>query len=467
MIEDKKQDLPEESQQEQLQQQQPPQSNVSIIANKEKMQKIIAITIVVLSIIALYILFFTGDNNTKQAQDPIGPRTTVTEQLSQPDFDDIATITSNNNNKQLDTNTTNSENKDNRDPQSKEGETDKESSKEKKKVKKKPKKLSAPHAPTPPPPPPPKLAAKKSSLPKPADARAYQEDLARHRQHSLDLRGSNIMVFGGGGSNNSENDNDDSNSDNSNGNNQGKGKKKSSQYLGFDEGIIEDQTLEESDADSNIATIISDMTRTLAQGKVIYAIMETAINTELEGSVRAIVSRDIYAESGKNILIRKGSRLVGTYDTSVSGGQTRVDVTWDRVITPSGIDVKMESKGTDSLGRSGIVGKVDPKIKEKLMNAFLTSYLIPYATMVATNTGNDKMEFLQGYDGNPLLGGTTRSLLMQNANKEFSNIARDAINDSISTKISIAVPQGTPVNVIVMKDLIFPKEAISTIKLHH
>ena len=43
------------------------------------------------------------------------------------------------------------------------------------------------------------------------------------------------------------------------------------------------------------------MNLVLGRGKILDAIIETAINTDFGGEIRAIISRDIYSEWGKNI----------------------------------------------------------------------------------------------------------------------------------------------------------------------
>ena len=80
-------------------------------------------------------------------------------------------------------------------------------------------------------------------------------------------------------------------------------------------------------------TQITDLTRTILQGKIINAALETAIDTDIASDIRAVITRDVFAEEGKNILIPKGSRIIGAYSTNVSAGQTRVTINWNRIIS--------------------------------------------------------------------------------------------------------------------------------------
>jgi type IV secretion system protein VirB10 len=95
------------------------------------------------------------------------------------------------------------------------------------------------------------------------------------------------------------------------------------------------------------------------QGKLIDAELETAINTDLPGQIRAIVSAPLYAEQGREPLVPPGSRLNGVYNSAVRKGQVRVFAIWNRLIRPDGIEITLDSAVTDALGRAGMVGETD------------------------------------------------------------------------------------------------------------
>jgi type IV secretion system protein VirB10 len=116
-----------------------------------------------------------------------------------------------------------------------------------------------------------------------------------------------------------------------------------------------------------------DMNLVLAKGKVIEAVLETAINSDFKGEVRAVISRDIFAEQGKMILIPKGSKVFGVF--SISSAYGRVDIVWNRIDLSSGYTINLDGIGIDNLGRKGDQGRVDNKYRERLTNAVLSSAL--------------------------------------------------------------------------------------------
>ncbi|WP_353287987.1 TrbI/VirB10 family protein [Wolbachia endosymbiont (group B) of Gerris lacustris] len=130
-----------------------------------------------------------------------------------------------------------------------------------------------------------------------------------------------------------------------------------------------DAILSNTSAQSSKATKAGKLGLMIIQGKVIDAILETAISSDLQGMLRAVVSRDVYAETGDTILIPKGSRLIGGYSFDSNVAKARVNINWNRIILPHGIDVAIASSGADELGRAGIAGIVDNKIASALFSS--------------------------------------------------------------------------------------------------
>ncbi len=97
----------------------------------------------------------------------------------------------------------------------------------------------------------------------------------------------------------------------------------------------------------------SDPSHFLLAGEVIQATVESAVNTDFSGPIRAIVSRPVYSYKGKHVLIPAGSRLLGEYQQVVHEGQERIWIRWGRVILPEGSSVWLDAPSTDGLGRVG------------------------------------------------------------------------------------------------------------------
>ncbi|MDP5218816.1 TrbI/VirB10 family protein [Ruegeria sp. 2205SS24-7] len=177
--------------------------------------------------------------------------------------------------------------------------------------------------------------------------------------------------------------------------------------------------------------------RTLTQGSVIQAALQTAINSDLPGSVIAVVAEPVYAFSGNQVLIPRGARLFGQYRSGVEVNQKRILVLWTRILTPDGTSMQIASVGGDQLGRSGLTGLVDTKFDERFGGAALIS-IIGAAPAVAANQIEDD--------------------LARDVAREITGDLEDATSSVIADQISIAptiyVDQGAMVTVLVDRDVV-------------
>ena len=121
------------------------------------------------------------------------------------------------------------------------------------------------------------------------------------------------------------------------------------------------------------ATPMADPANTITQGTLISAVLETAIDSDLPGYVRAIVSQDVRSFDGSRILIPRSSRLIGQYKSGLSAGQTRTYVLWSRLIRPDGASVAIASPATDFAGRTGLTGEVNSHFMKRMGGAMLLS----------------------------------------------------------------------------------------------
>ncbi len=114
---------------------------------------------------------------------------------------------------------------------------------------------------------------------------------------------------------------------------------------------------------------------TVTQGTMIPAILETAINTDVPGFVRAVVSQDVRSFDGSRVLIPRSSRLVGQYQSGLQAGQRRAYVIWQRVIRPDGVTVSIQSPATSFDGTAGLQGDVNTHFFSRFGSAMLLSVI--------------------------------------------------------------------------------------------
>lgn len=213
----------------------------------------------------------------------------------------------------------------------------------------------------------------------------------------------------------------------------------------------------EKSAVSVKTTLVGDRVHAINQGKLLTAILETAINTEIPGSVRAIISRDVYGESGNDVLIPRGSRLYGSYSTKVTRGQGRVDISWTRLIRSDGVDLAIAFKASDQFGRSGIPGAVDNKYGSVITNSLLTSILAVGGAVAAQKAigGNNSINATTTA-GVTTTSGNASSQAVADVTKTIVNTVSQIVGDSLNLTPIITVPQGTKITVVVNADMNLP-----------
>jgi type IV secretion system protein VirB10 len=104
-------------------------------------------------------------------------------------------------------------------------------------------------------------------------------------------------------------------------------------------------------------------------------VLETAINTDVPGFVRAVVSQDVRSYDGTRVLLPRSSRLIGQYQSGLQAGQKRAYVIWTRAIRPDGITIDLASPATDFSGMTGLPGEVNNHFFKRFGSAMLLSVI--------------------------------------------------------------------------------------------
>ena len=181
---------------------------------------------------------------------------------------------------------------------------------------------------------------------------------------------------------------------------------------------------------SATARAMVDPTTTVTQGTLIPAILETAINTDVPGYVRAVVSEDVRSFDGKSVLVPRSSRLIGQYQSGVQGGQRRAYVIWTRLIRPDGASVNLGSPAVGFDGTTGLQGDVNNHFFRRFGSAMLLSVV---GGLSAIGTGGASV----------VLGGAGQSA------------ASVAAQQDSQIGPTIRVRQGEPIRVFTARDLDF------------
>ena len=187
-------------------------------------------------------------------------------------------------------------------------------------------------------------------------------------------------------------------------------------------------------AEPALARAMTNPEATVPEGAIIPAVLETAINSDLPGYTRALVSRDVRGFDGQSVLIPRGSRLIGQYRSGVALGQSRAFVIWTRLIRPDGATIELAAPGADALGRGGLEGDVDRHFFQRFGSSILFSLID--AGIGAADDDSD-----------------TQVIVSQS--RALGEAALSERSGSFNISPTITVPQGAPIRVIVTRDLDF------------
>lgn len=156
------------------------------------------------------------------------------------------------------------------------------------------------------------------------------------------------------------------------------------------------------------------------QGHIIRTVLLSGINSDLPGVVTAAVTADVWDSRQQNIVIPKGSKIVGSYSSQVVVGQDRVLVATNRLILPDGTWVSLQGSPASSLtGESGM----DADVNNHFMKMFGTSLVLGASSLLLSEKKSTVTSNSNGggfsTSGNPIaiaLNDSLRAMLERNKN---------------------------------------------------
>lgn len=194
---------------------------------------------------------------------------------------------------------------------------------------------------------------------------------------------------------------------------------------------------------------------TLTRGTFIRCALETKVVSTLPGMTSCIVTEPIYSVNGRRLLIDKGSKVTGEYKY-VDEAYDRIGIVWTRVITTTGLDVRIDSQGTDALGGAGVPGHYDGHWGERIGAALLVSLLADGIDAGAQKFANDQE--LRGRSTTVYGGGYVAERVdpWQSATADTAKrAATEMLARSANRKATVTVLNGTVISIFAARDVDF------------
>jgi type IV secretion system protein TrbI len=174
-------------------------------------------------------------------------------------------------------------------------------------------------------------------------------------------------------------------------------------------------------------------------GTVIPGALITGIRSDLPGQITAQVTENVYdTPTGRARLIPQGARLIGTYDSQVAFGQSRILLVWTRLLMPNGRSIVLERQpGADAGGYAGLQDEVDNHWLE-LFKAAALSTLLSVGTELGSS-GNDS-DIIQA--------------LRRGAGDSLNQTGQQVVRRNLNIQPTLKIRPGFPIRVIVKRDLV-------------
>ncbi|WP_295915957.1 TrbI/VirB10 family protein [uncultured Xanthomonas sp.] len=184
----------------------------------------------------------------------------------------------------------------------------------------------------------------------------------------------------------------------------------------------------------------------LVRGTYIRCVLETRIITDFPGFTSCIITEPVYSINGRRLLLPKGSKILGQYGAAEPTGP-RMQVVWDRITTPTGIDVTLVGPGVDNLGSAGHPGQYNAHWASRISSALMISLLSDAFKWAAAEHGPKTTT--TGLNS----GVVTEQPFESNTAQSIQRLADQALDRR--RPATVTINQGTIVNVYVAKDVDF------------
>lgn len=180
-------------------------------------------------------------------------------------------------------------------------------------------------------------------------------------------------------------------------------------------------------------------------GTVIPGVMISGINSDLPGQIIGQVRQAVYdSATGKNLLIPPGARLVGTYDSGITLGQSRALVVWQRIIYPDGSSLSLDNMtGADKSGYAGFSDKVNNHYGKLFGSAIFLSAFSAGVQLSQPQASNG-----ENYSAAQTISGAL--------GQQLGQLGMKMAERNMDIQPTIEIRPGYQFNIMVNKDIILP-----------
>lgn len=184
----------------------------------------------------------------------------------------------------------------------------------------------------------------------------------------------------------------------------------------------------------------------IKEGTTIPAQLETAVNTDVPGGVRARITRDVYdSRTQQHLLIPKGSIALGSARGGAVVGQRRIAMVWDRLLLPDGRSLELGAQETkDGIGAGGVRGRVDNHAFQRFSGALMVS-VVGAGARIATAEPQAGI----------VVAPSAKTIIGQGAAQQTAEVATSMLERNVNIQPTIKLKEGHPFHIYLRNDVAF------------
>jgi type IV secretory pathway VirB10-like protein len=180
-------------------------------------------------------------------------------------------------------------------------------------------------------------------------------------------------------------------------------------------------------------------------GTVIPAILANALNSDLEGNVSALVTRDVFdSVAGATIMIPQGARVFGVYDADVQGNIPRLHIAFKTLYFPNGYSLALQGMpGVDGTGMAGVSDQVNRHFWQRYGSAAILSLITAGVSLAIHN-----------HDG--YYSYSPADAAVYGAGQVMGQAVAEDLRRNMRIRPTLTVAEGYVFNLMVTQDIVFP-----------
>ncbi|PLZ01768.1 type IV secretion system protein VirB10 [Burkholderia sp. WAC0059] len=186
------------------------------------------------------------------------------------------------------------------------------------------------------------------------------------------------------------------------------------------------------------AGFLGNRSLVLAEGAKIDCAGDTAFDSTQAGISTCTVTKNVYSDDGRVVLIERGAQINSEYRSNLAPGQTRVFVLAARIKTPEGVTIEIDSPAADALGRMGMSGYVNNHWGQRIGAAMLLGITQDAIGYLATRGGN-----------------SNGSVVFENTQEQGNDMASRVLDSTINIPPTLTQNQGAEFTIVLARDLDF------------